>query len=78
MKTWFVYIVDGKKIGTWANNNKEAERNLHAKYGNIPMKYVGNVCHDIKLEPDDIITTGMSAVDTMIAFDLINLFAGIR
>ena len=78
MKAWFVYIIDGKKIGTWANNNEEAEQNLRKKYGDISMQYVGNTCHNIDLQPDDIIYTGMSTTDKMIAFGFMNMFIGLR
>lgn len=35
MKSWFVYLINGKKIGTWANNNEEAEKNLRKEFGDV-------------------------------------------
>lgn len=68
MKTWFVYLINGKKIGTWANNTDEAERNLRKEFGDIPMEFVG-IHYDRQLgpQPDKVVYTGMSAVDIMIA-----------
>lgn len=62
MKSWFVYLINGKKIGTWANNTDEAKRNLRAEYGDVPMEFVGI----------------MSSVDMMIATGTMNVFVGIR
>lgn len=78
MKTWFVYLINGKKIGTWANNSEEAERNLIAEFGDVPMEFLGMDMDGFGVEPDEVIHEGMSAVDTMIAFGLANMFAGLR
>ena len=78
MKTWFVYLINGKKIGTWANNTDEAKRNLRKKYGDVEMKFIGINCGDVGVQPEEIIHTGMSPVDTMIAFGFANMFVGLR
>lgn len=41
MKSWFIYLINGKLIGAWANNTDEAEKKLQAKYGCIQMEFVG-------------------------------------
>ena len=77
MKAWFVFMINGKRVATWAQSYEEAEANLIQKYGNVSMKYVGNTCHNPFMEPlkdDEITTINMSAVDKMIAFGLDTLF----
>lgn len=79
MKTWFVYYINEKKVGTWANNEYEARKNLIAEYGNVPMEYIGMYFGDgIGETPDEIVYRGMSAVDSMIAHGYINMFIGFR
>lgn len=78
MKTWLVFLVGGKKIGTWANNFAEAEANMVAEYGDIPMEFVGINYGDLGAQPETVIHRGMSAVDTMIAYGLGNLLVGLR
>lgn len=72
MKTWFVYLINGIKIGTWANNNSEAERNLIAEYGDVPMEFVGMDFGNIGVAPDKITFRNMSTVDRMIASGCLN------
>lgn len=78
MKTWFVYLINGKKVGTWANNNAEAERNLRKEFGNIPMEYVGMDYGEFGTSADEVICTGMSLVDVMIATGTMNALVGLR
>lgn len=78
MKSWFVYLINGNKIGTWANNNEEAERNLRKEYGDVPMKFIGINCGKLGVQPEKVIHRGMSAVDTMIATGMINALVGLR
>ena len=78
MKTWFVYLINGKKVGTWANNNAEAERNLRKEFGNIPMEYVGMNYGKLGTSVDEVIYTGMSTVDLMIASGIMNGLVGLR
>lgn len=78
MKAWFVFLINGKQVGTWANNTTEARENLVKEYGNVKMEYMGNTCHNPKVKIDEITHEGMSAVDIMIAYGLTNLFAGLR
>lgn len=78
MKSWFVYLINGKKIGTWANNSDEAERNLVAEFGDVPMEYLGINFGRIGQQPEEIIHRGMSPVDTMIAFGFGNMLIGLR
>lgn len=78
MKTWFVYLINGKKVGTWANNNAEAERNLRKEFGNIPMEYVGMNYGKLGTSVDEVIYTGMSTVDLMIATGIMNALVGLR
>ena len=78
MKTWFVYLINGKRIGTWANNNMEAERNLRKEFGDVPMEFVGMEFGKLGTHPDKVITTGMSATDMMIATGSLNMLVGLR
>lgn len=78
MKSWFVYLISGKKISTWANNPEEAERNLRKEFGDVQMELVGIKCGKVGVQPDEIIYRGMSPVDTMIATGMINAFVGLR
>ena len=75
MKSWFVFLINGKKIGTWANNIDEAHRNLIAEFGNIPMEFVGVNNGKIGAHYDDVIYRGMTQMDKMIAFGALSLFA---
>ena len=70
MKTWFIYLINGKKIGTWTDNTDEAERNLREVFGDdIAMEFVGtHYARDVGPQPDKVIYTGMTAVDFMTAF----------
>lgn len=43
MKSEFVYLINGKEIGTWANSKEEAERNLREQLGNIPMEFIRSI-----------------------------------
>ena len=78
MKSWFVYLVNGKKIGTWANNEAEAKRNMIAEYGDVPMEFIGINYGRLGAQPEEIIHRGMSPVDTMIAFGFVNMLVGLR
>ena len=78
MKSWFVYVIDNEKIGTWANNSDEAERNLRKEYGDVPMEYVGVNYAGIGPRPDKVIRRGMSPIDTMLAYGLGNMLASLR
>ena len=73
MKAWFVFMINGKRVATWAQSYEEAKENLIQKYGNVSMTYVGNTCHDPfmdELQDDEIDTINMSIVDKMIAFQI--------
>ena len=77
MKAWFVFMINGKRVATWAQDYEEAEANIIKKYGNVSMEYVGNTCHDPFMEPlndDEITTVNMSCVDKMIAFGIDTIF----
>lgn len=78
MKTWFVYLINGKKIGTWAKNAEEAERNLREEYGDVPMEFIGIYNGKIGAEPEMVMHRGMSAVDMMIATGMMNILIGLR
>lgn len=78
MKSWFVYLINGKKIGTWANNTEEAERNLREEYGDVPMEFIGINNGKIGAQPEMVTYRGMSAVDMMIASGLMKIFIGLR
>lgn len=78
MKAWFVYLINGKQVGTWANNTDEAEENLKKEYGNVKMEYLGNNCYNPSIKIDEFTHKGMSAVDTMIAYGLGMMFVGLR
>ena len=78
MKSWFVYLINGKKIGTWANNTEEAEQNLQEEYGDVPMEFVGINYGDLGAQPEKVIHRGMSPVDMMIATGMMNMLIGLR
>lgn len=78
MKSWFVYRINGKKIGTWANNTEEAEQNLRKEFGDVPMEFVGINYDDLGAQPEKVIYRGMSAVDMMIATGMMNILVGLR
>ena len=78
MKSWFVYLINGKKIGTWANNTEEAEKNLRKEYGDVPMEFVGINYRKLGTQPEKVIYRGMSAVDMMIATGMMNILIGLR
>lgn len=78
MKSWFVYLINGKKIGTWANNTEEAERNLRKEFGDVPMEFIGINYDDIGAQPEKVIYRGMSSVDMMIATGMMNMLVGLR
>ena len=78
MKTWFVYLINGKRVGTWENNIKKAEENLVKEYGNVEMEYVGNVCYDPKIKIDKVTNIGMNTVDKMITYGLVGSLVGLR
>lgn len=78
MKSWFVYLINGNKIGTWANNTEEAEKNLREEYGDIPMEFIGINYGKLGAQPEKVIHRGMSAVDTMIATGMMNMLVGLR
>ena len=78
MKTWFVYLINGKQVGTWANNTNEAEENLKKEYGNVEMEYIGNNCYNPRIKIDEITHKGMSAVDVIMAYELNMMFVGLR
>ena len=75
MKTWYVFLINGKKIGTWANNTDEARKNLIVEFGDIPMEFVGVNSGKIGAQPDDVIYRGMNLTDIMIASGALKLFA---
>lgn len=77
MKGWFVYLINGKKIGTWANNCGEAEKNLIAEFGDVQMEFLG-IENGLGVESEEVIYRGMSSVDKMIAFGLANILIGLR
>ena len=62
-----MYLINGKKIGTLANNTEEAERNLREEYGDAPMEFVGINNGKLGAQPEKVIYRGMSSVDMMIA-----------
>ena len=79
MKIWFVFLINGEKVGTWANNTDEAVKNLIAEYGNVPMKYIGIYWgNKLGAEPDRVTRKGMSALDVAIASGLLKMFVGLR
>jgi len=78
MKSWFVYLINNEKVGTWANNTEEAERNLRKEYGDVPMEFVGINHGKLGAQPEKVIYCGMSPVDMMIATGMINAFVGLR
>lgn len=78
MKSWFVYLVNNIKIGTWANNTEEAERNLREEYGDVPMEFIGINYGKLGAQYGEVIYRGMSAVDTMIATGMMNILIGLR
>ena len=78
MKSWFVYLINGIRVGTWANNTDEAERNLASEYGNVPMEFVGICFGKIGPQPDKLCHKGMTGVDSMIAFGMANVLVGLR
>ncbi len=78
MKSWFVYLINGKKIGTWANNTEEARKNLIAEYGDVPMEFIGINYDDLGAQPEKVIYRGMSSVDMMIATGTLNTLIGLR
>ena len=78
MKTWFVYLINNEKIGTWANNTEEAEKNLRKEYGDVPMEFVGINYGKLGAQPEKVIYRGMSAIDTMIATGMMNILVGLR
>lgn len=67
MKSWFVYLIEGRKIGVWANNTEEAEEKLVAEYGNASIEFVGINYGCIGAQPEELIYRGMSSVDMIIA-----------
>lgn len=78
MKTWFVFLINGEKIGVWANNDNEARQKMIKHYGDIPMEFIGIDMPLLRVKSDHVIYDGMSAVDIMIATGLTDLFAGMR
>ena len=78
MKSWFVFLVNEKKIGTWASNFTEAKGNLVAEYGDVPMEFIGINYGKLGAQPEAVIHRGMSVVDTMIAYGLGNILIGLR
>lgn len=78
MKSWFVYLINGNKIGTWANNTKEAEKNLREEFGDVLMEFIGINYGKYGEQPEKVIHVGMSPVDTMIATGMVNALVGLR
>ena len=78
MKSWFVYLVNGEKIGTWANNAEEAERNLREEFGDVPMEFIGINYGKLGAQPEKVTHRGMSPVDMMIATGMMNTLIGLR
>jgi hypothetical protein len=72
MKSWFIFYINGKQVGTWANNADEAKENMIAEFGDIPMEFIGINYNDIGPKVDEAIYRGMSGVDMMIASGLLN------
>ena len=73
MKSWFVYLINGKMIGAWANNNDEAEKNLQAEYGCVQMEFVGIKTGKIGPQPEIYIRNGMTPLDSVIASGFLNM-----
>ena len=73
MKSWFVYLINNEKIGTWANNTEEAERNLREEYGDVPMEFVGINYRKLGAQPEKVIYRGMNHMDMIIATGMINV-----
>ena len=78
MKSWFVYLVNGEKIGTWANNAEEAERNLREEFGDVPMEFIGINYGKLGAQPEKVTHRGMSPVDMMIATGMMNTLIELR
>ena len=78
MKSWFVYLINGKKIGTWANSTKEARRNMIEEFGDVPMEFLGIKFDEFGAQPEQMIHRGMSTVDRMIAYNLGETLIGLR
>lgn len=79
MKAWFVYLISGKKIGVWANNNAQAEINLRREYGDVQAEFIGvNYSKKFGVQPDNIIYSGMSPIDVIIATGMMNVLIGLR
>lgn len=80
MKAWFVFLINGKKIGTWANNTDEARTNLIAEYGDVEMEYLGIRFgyNGIGPAPDKYIYRGMSACDIALASGMLNMLCRLR
>ena len=80
MKTWFIYLIDGKRVATWANNCIEARNNLRKEYGSdICMDFVGidwHLGHENE-KADEYCYSGMSCVDFMIASGILDALSRI-
>ena len=73
MKGWFIFCVNGEKIGTWANGPEEAKKNLRHFFGDVPMEYLGiQWSENLGPKADDYIYDGMSTTDMMIASGCLN------
>lgn len=77
MKTWFIYLVNGKKIAVWVNNSDEGYKRIKKKYGDIPMNFMGMKLFNDD-EVDEYLTNGMNGVDFMIASGLLDSLATLR
>lgn len=69
MKGWFVFLIDGARIGFWANSSEEAEQKLKETYGDASAEYLGIYVHGSKssIEPSKYDHSGMSLCDHMIS-----------
>lgn len=66
MKAWFIFNVNGERVGVWTNSSEDGEKLLRTVYGNesaidfIDLDWFG----DVRYRKLDV---GMSSVDMMIA-----------
>ena len=76
MKSWFVFLVDGKKVGTWAKNYEEAMANMLSEFWDVPLEYLGINYGKLGTQPEKVTHRGMSAVDLMLAYGFGNMLSG--
>ena len=78
MKTWFIYLVNGKKVAVWVNNSDEGYKRIKKKYGDIPIQFLGMKLFDDDTGADEYLSTGMTSVDFMIASGILDYFSMLR